>query len=480
MLARERFVGYWPLPLRAVPASEQKRVARILEAATGVAIRSDRERAFLEALYTRMVARLVPSAREYAELLERGDSQPEEIEALAALLSVGETYFWRYAGQFLALQGILIPSLLRARGPRDGRLRIWSAGCATGEEVYSLVIACLEALQGACDVEVVGTDIHRPSLARAATGSYRARGLRNLPSHLRRKYLEAGPEGARVTGALRQRSRFEFLNLGGGALGQWIAEKGPFDVIFCRNTLIYFDLVSVERVIDALEAGLSEGGGLFLGAAETLHAQRAGLEPVHGMGSFFYRRRVQPPVAPANRVEPVNLGADQTRAARLYESGLARLDGEDFEEAREAFRAILELRPEDARGHTGLALILANDGREAEAAVHLERAVQGGPVLAETRYLMGLVAERRGSALEALQHYGEALAVAPEFFMAHINRAWVLRRMGRRRAFLEEMSSALHILRGRPRVAPWITGGMGWDALADLVAEAVNGEGATR
>jgi chemotaxis protein methyltransferase CheR len=452
-------------------------VAAFLEAATGVAIRPERESVFLQALSTRMVARLVPSAREYVEFLQRQGPRSDEVEALAALLSVRETYFWRYAGQFLALQNILIPALIQRREPGRRSLRLWSAGCASGEEVYSIVMACLDRLGQGWDVEVVGTDIHRPSLARADTGVYRARALRNLPPHLREKYLDEVPGGAKVTQALRCRAQFEFLNLGSEDLGPWIAQNGPFDGIFCRNTLIYFDRPAAEKVIERFESGLVEGGGLFLGSSEPLPASHAGFEPVRGMGSFFYRRRVRPVVAPSVPAPPNGHGTDLTRVALLYEDGLTRLSSEDFQGAKRSFCEILDLCPEDARGHTGLAFVLANGGEEAEAAAHLEQASQAAPDLAETHYLSGLVAERRGMEAEALRHYRGTLERDDAFFMAHLNRAWILRRQGRKEAFLREMRSAFRILKGAPRVVPWSTGGVGWEALLGLVAEVLDVEG---
>ncbi|MEW6487233.1 MAG: CheR family methyltransferase [Thermodesulfobacteriota bacterium] len=471
--ARERFAACWPEPLSDLPRQERARIAALLEAGTGLEIRSDREGAFLQAVRTRMVGGLFPTAREYTGAVARNGA---EVAALAALLSVGETYFWRYSGQFLALQALLVPSLPLAPRGAPSPLRIWSAGCATGEEAYSLAIACLEAVGPGGEVEVVGTDLNPAFLAQARAGIYRERSLRNLPVHLRRKYLELHPGGARVAQALGRRVRFDRLNLGGGELAPWAAANGPFHAIFCRNTLIYLSRGAAERIVGVFEGALSPGGGLFLGASESLLSRCPALEVSRGMGSFFYRKAAAVPAAASPPPAAASSGgAAGELAAELYGAGLAALDGEEVEGARRAFQELVGRCPGDARGHGGLAILLANEGREAEAEAHLQEAARRRPILPEVPYLRGLLAERRGDELAALRHYREALATAPDFFMAHLNRAWILRRLGRHESFAEELRCALAILKTRPRVASWLTGGMGREGLLSLVAESLAG-----
>lgn len=467
--ARERFCAYWPGPLAAPGSRELQKVAAVLEGATGLEVRPDRLEAFSQAVRTRMVARLVPSLREYADALTRRGEGAAEVEILSGLLTVGETYFWRYAGQFRALQAMLLPSLAGLRGG-SRRLRLWSAGCATGEEAWSLAMACAEALEPGIDWEIVATDIHRPSLARAEAGEYRSRSLRNLPHDLVRRFTEPISGGARVQAALRRRVRFEFLNLGSDGLAAWARERGPFDAIFCRNTLIYFSRPAAGRVIDVFQRALAEGGGLFLGASEALHPPPEGLRVVRGLGSFYYVKepRGEPTGEVGSAAAPGEAVAAATSAA-LHARAVARLEAEDSQGAREAFRALVAQYPEDSRGHAGLALLLADEGCEAEARRHLDRARRRRPELAETHYLLGLLEERAGREAEALLHYGQALAVDSGFFMAHFNRAWILRRLGRTEACLEELLRVRELLGRTPPAAAWITGGLGLDAVADLV-----------
>jgi chemotaxis protein methyltransferase CheR len=481
--AREAFVPYWAAVRAAIPPADETRIKALLRRHTGIEIRADRQAAFEAALRTRMVARLTPRPRDYAELLERSRGEYAEVELFSHLLLIGETYFWRYAGQFRALQETLVPPLIRNPVGGERVFRVWSAGCSTGEEAYSLAIACRQVLPPSWQVEVHGTDLDRTALALARRGAYRGRALRNLPPEVRRAYLEEHERGARVRGPVRQTVRFHHLNLASPAADSWGAAHGPFHAVFCRNVLIYFSRAEVERAVDRFEAALVPGGGLFLGASEAIYPPRPGLETVRGNGNFFFRKKPvgavsaaePPPAAPEERAEPEN-----DRAGALYARGLARLDAEEFSGAQEAFDEILRQRADDARGHTGLALVLASQGREGEAAEHLARAARCWPDLAEAEYLQALMAERAGRDGEALQRYAAVLEGDPGFFMAHVNRGWILDRMGLRQRSRAEMRAALDILATQPPVARWLTGGIGREALVDLVHQSLAERGDRR
>ncbi len=471
-----RFAARWSPPREGVGEADLLRVAGVLERCTGTAVRPDRRSAFLRAVRVRMAATLAPTLRDYLALLS-STVGPREAEALAAVMAVGETYFWRYSAQYDALAALLPSFAAESRGP--GRFRVWSAGCSTGEEAYSLAIACLEAGgPGAC-IEVVGTDLRQNALLTARDGVYGERRMRNLPAPLRRRFFEAAPGGGRVVARLRDAVRFESLNLGGDDLEAWAERNGPFHAVFCRNTLLYLSAEKGARAVGVFERCLLRGGALFLGASETLGSGREGLEVVRAMGSFFYRKRAAaPPDRRGTPPEDASPGAERAPEVRwdaLYEEALCALEQERFEDAALAFERLARVAPEDVRGPVGLAFILAGQGRDAEASELLRRAEELASPPPESAYLAGLLAERRGEDRRALEHYAEALDRDPGFFMSHVNRAWILRRLGRAASFRREVEAALAVLEAGPKVSSWITGGLGADAIVGLLSEALKG-----
>ena len=461
------FARRWPYPARTPPPRDLDAIAEVLEQETGLSLHTVRRRPFREAVRRRVLGGLFPSSRRYAHALHsRARTRSLEIEHLAALLAVNETHFWRHAGQFTTLMTQILPSL------RGRSVKIWSAGCATGEEPYSIAMACLETLGRGAAFEVVGTDFHSPSLARARQGMYRIRSVRNLPPDLQRRYLEREGEEVRVKEAVRAVVRFERVNLASPELEHWVRSNGPFRVIFCRNTLMYFTPRAAARVVRHLAAGLEEGGALFLGMSESLWPRPRELEAVRAAGCFYYRKRRADRECAPDPEPPAVRGASLDE---LYRAGLALLDAERFGEAEKVFSEILAADPGDPRGHTGLAVLRANEGREAEADHHLRQALLNPGLVPEAYYLLGLLAERRGDDETALRRYGEALERDPALTMACVNRSWILHRLGRVEGAIREMERGLEALRAGAGVPLWMTGGMDRDALEDMVRQTLIG-----
>lgn len=238
-------------------------------------------------VYGRLARRLralgLGSFAQYCELLRR---EPErELDALVSAISTNVTAFFREAHHFDFLAGELLPKLLTARG---GRVRLWSAGCATGEEPYTLAVVLAEALEkhGPADARILATDISPQALEIARRGVYRLDRLGNLDAARRRRWFLRGTgahEGqAMVHPRLRELVTFQPLNL----LEAW-PMRGRFDAIFCRNVVIYFDKPTKERLFARFVDQLAADGYLFLGHSESMYGMS---EQFRLVGRTIYRR----------------------------------------------------------------------------------------------------------------------------------------------------------------------------------------------
>ena len=188
-----------------------------------------------------------------------------EMSRFIDAVSTNETYFYREIGHFTALVGTVLPVLL----PRGRPVRIWCAGSSTGEEVYTLRIVCDEAVRRyGGEVLITGSDINTAVVAAAREGVYRERSVRLVPPEVLRTCFETEAEGAwRVRRELRERVEFRIHNLLEGS----IPDGAPFDVIFCRNVMIYFDKPTQKRLVDDVFApAIRSDGWLFIGHAESL------------------------------------------------------------------------------------------------------------------------------------------------------------------------------------------------------------------
>jgi chemotaxis protein methyltransferase CheR len=224
---------------------------------------------------------------EYYKYLRFNVRGRAELEEAIEVLTTNETYFLRQEYQLAAFRDEILPVLAKANADKR-RLVVWSAGCSTGEEAYS--IAAMIHQSGRFidwDVRVIGSDISKKSLASARRGIYRGSAFRSTPPDFKVSYFVERPDGHHVIDWLRRVCYFGHLNLLDGLKATTL---GRVDVVFCRNVLIYFDPGSRRRVIDNLYERLSPGGYLLLGHSESLLNLSTAFELVHLSADLVYKK----------------------------------------------------------------------------------------------------------------------------------------------------------------------------------------------
>lgn len=190
-----------------------------------------------------------------------GDESGAELKEMVDALTTNKTSFFRESAHFDYLAEEVLPEL-----PGRGELRLWSAGCSSGEEPCTLAMVLAEHLSSGLSARILATDISGHSLAAARAGVYSAAVAETIPDRLRRRYMERlSDERYRVVERLRGMTRFARLNL----MGTW-PMRGPFDVVFCRNVMIYFERETREQLVARFHGLLRDGGYLFVGHSESL------------------------------------------------------------------------------------------------------------------------------------------------------------------------------------------------------------------
>ncbi len=335
--------------------------------------------------------------------LARIQQDRAELQVLIEGLTIGETYFARNPPQIRALAELVLPSLL-ARG--DRRIRIWCAGCSTGEEPYTiaLLLAKLLPAGGAgWDVRVIGTDINTAALAAAREGRYGPRAVSLLDDEDLLRYFEREGNGWRVGEHLRSLVEFRQHNL--------TCDPPPqarLDLVLCRNVLIYFDRRQMLAVVDRMHSSLIPGGWLVLGHSETLWRLYDGFDLVRHDDAFLYRRRAPEPVA-VRRPPPLRrpLAAPRTRPDPLAEVRDAIGAGAYAAAAELAARHAVE-QPLSAPLHYLHGLALVEIGEDAQALIALRRAAYLDPASGFAQFLLAVVLGRLGHGAEAARAYGAA------------------------------------------------------------------------
>jgi len=211
----------------------------------------------------------LPAFRDYYHFLKYDRKRDQELSDIMDILTTNETYFFREAFQLKAFTDEIIPELMNVKAKRGDRtLRIWSAGCSTGEEPYTIAMLLLEmgCIKG-WRVEIIGTDISQRVLQQARKAAYGKSSFRSTEEIYIKRYFQEQEGMFKVNDEVRELVTISHLNLFDQ---NRLALLGKMDVIFCRNVIIYFDQIAKKRVVESFYKSLREGGYLLLGHSESL------------------------------------------------------------------------------------------------------------------------------------------------------------------------------------------------------------------
>ena len=339
-------------------------------------------------------------------------------------LTISETHFFRIGSQFDALAERVLPSLLVARR-RTRRLRLWSAGCSTGEEAWTLAILLERLIPPGWDAAVLATDVDERTLARARRGVYGLRSFRQTPDGVRARWFTPVADGWEVDPVLRRRVRFAPLNLATDDYPSFATGTAGVDVILCRNVLVYFTPGAQARVAARLARCLAPGGWLSVAPAELSAAEFPGLEVRHFPAAILHQRpdplaaEVTPPLpaavparpsAPSGPRSPGRPTTPETTAERAVEvtpealcraadrlaEARAAADRNEQAAARRLVDAALEVDPLLAPARELRAQLLVEDGDEEAAEGELRAALFLDPARPVAHAMLGALLARRG------------------------------------------------------------------------------------
>jgi chemotaxis protein methyltransferase CheR len=374
-----------------------REVARIVQRESGIELKPS-QLPSLQAAIARIDRNLT------AESLLGGTLSAETLKRLIDEITIRETFFFRHRPELDAIDWHAAQAAARMRG--SGVVRVWVAGCASGEEAYTVAILACEALANpAPPVRVLATDIAPTALEQALAGRYGKRATRTLGAAVRERYFTTEDGIVSVGERLRALAEFRRHNLVRDPIPP--AGERPFDVILCRNVLIYFDQPTVERVLEMLEGALAPAGLLLLGAADRLSGQGRALSdagPREGASRTADVRAAKRSAPGPARVTRPSSGTPegQTVARGAPPAGAKRSEGPERHP-----------RPTPAD-----ALKAANRG-ELELAVQIARDVLAAdPLDREAHFIRGVAELARGDARAAMEPLRRALYIDPNFGVA--------------------------------------------------------------
>lgn len=278
--------------LRDIPFSDSdfRAIADLAQERFGLSLAESKKPLVYSRLSRRLKSRQVSSFADYLSLLKKSDEEQERLELISAL-TTNVTSFFREKHHFETLRELLV-SELSAKAAAGGRVRIWSAGCSSGQEPYSIAMTALSVLPDAPrkDLRILATDIDPKIVQKAKAGTYPKEEIAGIPAELRGKWTTSHPtddKQADVSETLKSLITFNELNL----MNDW-PFRGPFDAIFCRNVAIYFNQKTQQELWQRFSAMLAPGGLLFIGHSERVTG--SALQSLQGIGITSYRKSCAP------------------------------------------------------------------------------------------------------------------------------------------------------------------------------------------
>lgn len=390
----------------------QDELARMIVQRIGLRLRESETEHFQDLLQRRITDLGYSSLRDYRGFLQRNDSA-DEWEELARLLSVSETFFFRDHGQFDLLRTQLLPELI-ARHHHDKTLRLWSAGCSSGEEAYSLAILIDMHLPNHDDwnIYIIGTDIDSKVIAKAQSGRYGAWSFRMVPKELQTKYFSVEGNEWLLNERIRNMVSFRVSNLVSEPFPSFASELHDMDLILCRNVFIYFDPSIVRTVASKFSATLCEKGYLLTAHTELIGYEIPGLKSLLLPDGVVYQHDAASIQAVSE--QSIKLTAQKSAInARMYHAE-ERTDGMDKLE-----HSILSVKG-NVDALVKQAKVYADLGDFDLSEQVCRKILDIDPMATATYFLLAQLAQVKSDLKQAIEYLNKAIYLDSEFVAAYL------------------------------------------------------------
>jgi chemotaxis protein methyltransferase CheR len=228
------------------------------------------------------------SPEKYLEQLKHCSSRSSLLNDLVSAITVGESYFFRDKNQMHLLEHIILPQLI-AQNKKTLRLKIWSAGCSSGEEIYTIVMLLMELIPDhkQWDLQLIATDINMNAVKKAQTGVYTQWSMRSIPDNYLQRYFSMAHNKYSLSAEIRQLVQFKYLNLSDNSYPSIFNGINDIDLILCRNVLIYFDNDCVAKIMKRLSSCMAKNAYLLLGASDPIVTADTNLL-FHHKGAIYF------------------------------------------------------------------------------------------------------------------------------------------------------------------------------------------------
>jgi chemotaxis protein methyltransferase CheR len=413
---------------------------------TGLAYYLDKDNDFASRLSARTSELGVNSCGDYLRLLKDDQKGESERHLLIGRLTIGETYFFRHSEQFAAMRDLIIPDLIE-RNASKRTLRIWSAGCSTGAEPYSISILLKQDFGdriAGWDIQIFGTDLNQEFLARAKRGRFEEWAMRATPESVKRRWFSQDGNGWLIAPECRDWVSFQHHNLVAHPYPSLLHNLMALDLIVCRNVMIYFDAALMRVIADRFHDCLVDKGWLMVGHAEANVEIFSGYQTVNAPGTTLYQKDKQ------------HVGNTQGKLWRLPQVPVpASKDiSIGIPWSPPALPAIPcqpnppEQRPKQFVDDIAAVRQLADEGKWKEAIARCDALLVQENLNPSLHFCRALLLNQMGRTAESERSLRRTIYLDRNFALGHFHLALVLQKNGDARAAAQSFKNARRVLAG--------------------------------
>lgn len=473
---------------------EYLRFRKFLHDKIGLDYPEDKRQMLEQGLAQVMRATHTNSLHELYNLLTNSSPTSAPWDELVSALTIGETYFFRHTPHFDALAKEIIPAIMAQREFTTRQIRIWSAGCATGEEPYSIAMQLLELIPtiSSWNIFILATDINRDALSRARTGIYSPWSFRGVDKPMVEKYFRPVGNQFEIINSIKSMVTFGHLNLVNDPYPSMTNHTNAMDIVLCRNVTIYFSAATTQRVVQRFYDSLVNGGWFIPGPSEPNLVFYGNYVTQSYPGTVIYQRsdkaKPMPAIvpltesgspsirsAPSSKVatfDKTNLsGQDSAKstskasvtaskipaptngkdAGDLYAQALALMEAGQSAEAMPKLYAKLDQDGRFVPAYIALGKVHANLGHLGQARLWCERALELDRLNPQPYYLLSMIHQEDGMFESAVQALKKSLYLDRDFVMAHYSLAQLYIARGEKDAARKSLLNIQRLLNARAR-----------------------------
>lgn len=428
---------------------------------TGLSFEKNRLDNLKNAIATRLCALGLTDPKEYFSILNGGRGENHEFNTLMDILTIRESFFFRHRAQFEALKRHCLPRILKIKGPKEP-INVWSAGCANGEEAYSIAMVFQDMIPAETNgrkVLIWATDISADALIQAKNGEYSERAIRELePSQLDRFFLKRGSRYF-LKNEVKSMVHFEYFNM---AQKHFPLETMPlWDLIFCRNVIIYFAEEAAKRLLNNFYLSLADEGYFFPGYSETLRYLNNNFVPLESQGAFIYQKKLKKKESGINVVPQTETGKEHRfilprkrpstyvlKTKFTAETGKTDMHSAFPKKKTSGEQKTIEGITVQADVDTILAVALKNadQGKTMEAAALIGDLIARDPLCEKAYFLLAMIYRNTGVTQLAIGYLKKAAYLNPKNPVVRLHLADVYREASENQNAAREYANVISLL----------------------------------